>query len=39
MHKRDDLAIAQVFPFEPIIKEKIASNNVEPATKIVNKGK
>ena len=39
MQKGDDLVIAQVCPYEPIIKDKVVSNNVEPTTKMIDKGK
>ena len=37
--KGDGPMIAQVHPYEPIIKDKIAPNNVEPTRKVVDKAK
>ena len=38
MQKHDPF-IAQVFPYEPVIKDKVVSNNVGPTTKVIDKGK
>ena len=39
MQKGDGPVIAQVHPYEPIIKDKVSSNNVEHATKVMDKEK
>ena len=39
MNKRDDPLIARVHPYKSIIKGKVISDNVEPATKVIDKGK
>ena len=44
MHKRDDPVITQIYPYEPIVKDKgvkdkVVSDNVEPVPKVIDKGK
>ncbi len=38
LRKEDGLVIAQVRPHEPIFEDKVVSNNVEPISKVVDKG-
>ena len=39
MQKGDGPIIAQVHPYEPIIKDRVVSNSVKPAAKMIDKGK
>ena len=39
MQKGDGLVIAQVCPNEPIVKDKVVSNNAKPIAKVMDKGK
>ena len=39
MQKGDGHVIAQVHPYEPIVKDKVILNNVKPIAKVIDKGK